>query len=147
MARSPEYEAYLRSSVWQAKRQLALTAAGHRCQLCNAAQRLDVHHRTYERFGGGELPGDLTVLCRPCHDHFHARPKPGRKKQGQRPKKRKPKSAKGPARQQSKKLGQIAAENERLRQLQADNKLKQKLVREGTVSISLRADLAHRHRQ
>lgn len=141
MTRSAEYEAYLRSPTWRAKRQLALSAAGNRCQLCNAAERLDVHHRTYERFGGDELPGDLTVLCRPCHDHFHAKPKPGRKRG------KKPKRPKGPARQRPKKVERIEAENERLHQLQANNKLKQKLVREGTVSTSLRADLAHRHRR
>lgn len=66
-----EYLAYLRSPLWAGKRRAALEAAGHRCQVCNSPSRLDVHHRTYERFGGAELPGDLTVLCRACHDLFH----------------------------------------------------------------------------
>jgi CRP-like cAMP-binding protein len=68
---SPEYQAYIHSPTWMAKRATALDAADHRCQVCNRAKHLDVHHRTYERFGGGELPGDLTVLCRVCHDLFH----------------------------------------------------------------------------
>jgi 5-methylcytosine-specific restriction endonuclease McrA len=40
--------------------------------VCNATTSLDVHHRTYERFGHEDVD-DLTVLCRTCHDLFHAR--------------------------------------------------------------------------
>lgn len=69
--RRAEYKAYLASPLWQEKRKVALERAEHRCQLCNRTKQLDVHHRTYERFGGEELPGDLTVLCRGCHEHFH----------------------------------------------------------------------------
>jgi hypothetical protein len=69
--RRAEYEAYLRSSTWQAKRQLALERAEHRCQVCSQPRNLHVHHRTYERFGGEERPADLTVLCSSCHDLFH----------------------------------------------------------------------------
>jgi hypothetical protein len=65
-----EYRLYLQSPHWQATRKAALERAGQRCQLCNRAGRLDVHHRTYERVGH-EKPGDLTVLCRKCHDIFH----------------------------------------------------------------------------
>lgn len=63
-------EEYLRSPHWRSTRLGALERAGHRCQVCNAAQRLDVHHRTYERLGR-ERPEDLTVLCRTCHETFH----------------------------------------------------------------------------
>jgi hypothetical protein len=67
-----EYLAYIRDSpVWRAKRRERLEWAGYRCQVCNSPNRLDVHHRTYERFGGAELPADLTVLCRACHDLYH----------------------------------------------------------------------------
>jgi hypothetical protein len=66
-----EYDAYLRSPAWAARRRVALNAAGHRFQVCNRNQSLDVHHRTYERFGN-EDPSDLTVLCRPCHKTFHS---------------------------------------------------------------------------
>jgi hypothetical protein len=65
-----DYHAYLRSPEWARRRDDALLAAGGRCQVCNAATHLDVHHRTYKRLGD-ELPGDLTVLCRACHDLFH----------------------------------------------------------------------------
>ena len=68
---SEEYRAFMASEEWSRMRQDALKRAGGRCQTCNAAKSLDVHHRTYERFGGRELPGDLTVLCRRCHDKIH----------------------------------------------------------------------------
>jgi hypothetical protein len=32
--------------------------------------RLDVHHRTYERVGQEQLR-DLIVLCRTCHSRYH----------------------------------------------------------------------------
>jgi hypothetical protein len=64
------YTEYLRSPEWKARRAAALAKAGHRCQLCNRAKRLQVHHRTYERIGQ-EAPSDLTVLCADCHEHFH----------------------------------------------------------------------------
>ena len=77
-AKRVEYDTYLRSPVWAAKRYEALSRAGDRCQLCNRGDNLDVHHRTYERFGGGEIPADLTVLCRRCHQLFHAVNRPSR---------------------------------------------------------------------
>jgi hypothetical protein len=63
-------EVYLRSEHWREIRLAALERAEHRCQVCNRTERLDVHHRTYERVGD-ERPADLTVLCRRCHDLFH----------------------------------------------------------------------------
>lgn len=70
--RQREYrEVYLRSEHWRETRAAALERAEHRCQVCNTTKQLDVHHRTYERLGH-EGAGDLTVLCRACHDLFHA---------------------------------------------------------------------------
>ncbi len=67
-----DYVDYLDSSDWQVKAEAALERAGHRCQLCNLdAPILNVHHRTYERIGGNELPEDLIVLCRRCHAKHH----------------------------------------------------------------------------
>jgi hypothetical protein len=63
-------EVYLRSDHWQEVRKAALERAGRRCQVCNGDKQLDVHHRTYER-KGREEPGDVTVLCRKCHETFH----------------------------------------------------------------------------
>lgn len=64
------YRSYLASDAWRRKRALLLRRAGHRCQVCNARGRLDIHHRTYERLGR-EHPADLGVLCRACHERFH----------------------------------------------------------------------------
>jgi len=64
------YADYLRSPQWQARREWAIAAAGGRCQLCNAAGALDVHHRTYERLGH-ELPTDLVAICPACHEAYH----------------------------------------------------------------------------
>ena len=64
-----DYNNYLRSPEWKERRKIALERAKHRCQLCNSAKHLEVHHRTYDRFKH-ELPEDLTVLCQNCHQKF-----------------------------------------------------------------------------
>lgn len=65
-----DYEGYLNTEHWHTMRRLALDAAEERCQLCYSPQRLQVHHRTYERLGH-ERMADLTVLCDSCHEAFH----------------------------------------------------------------------------
>lgn len=77
--RAVPYRTYLTLEHWQRQRKKALDRSGHKCSLCSGTNRLDVHHRTYERLGE-EAPEDLTVLCRRCHENFHktgrlARPK------------------------------------------------------------------------
>jgi hypothetical protein len=67
---SMPYEDYLKSEEWQAKRKQALAYAENRCQLCNGDGELHVHHRTYDR-RGAEMPQDLIVLCKDCHEKFH----------------------------------------------------------------------------
>ena len=54
---------------WQAIRKLAHARDGSRCVLCNSGKNLDVHHRTYERWGKEEL-SDVSTLCRDCHKNF-----------------------------------------------------------------------------
>lgn len=68
--RPVNYAEYLKSDAWQTRRAAALRRAEHRCQVCGAAERLEVHHRSYERLGN-ERPADLVVLCRKCHQVFH----------------------------------------------------------------------------
>lgn len=70
--RSLPYLQYLQSDHWKETSTKARRRAGNRCQLCNSADQLQVHHRTYERVGA-ELPGDLTVLCKPCHQKHHGK--------------------------------------------------------------------------
>jgi hypothetical protein len=69
--RPASYKEFIRSDAWAAIREAAVERADRRCQICYSADHLQVHHRTYERFGGDELPTDLTVLCDGCHDAFH----------------------------------------------------------------------------
>jgi 5-methylcytosine-specific restriction endonuclease McrA len=66
------YEKHIGSARWRHgdARLGELEAAGHRCRTCfergTVSAPLEVHHRTYARFGC-ELIGDLTTLCRDCH--------------------------------------------------------------------------------
>lgn len=63
------YQKYIKSKEWKQKAEEAKTRAGNRCQGCNRPRsevQLEAHHRTYERIGR-ERPGDITVLCRDCH--------------------------------------------------------------------------------
>lgn len=64
------YAQYLKSTEWQKARRKALKHAEYRCQLCNQADRLNVHHRNYSRLGA-EKDADLIVLCENCHSKFH----------------------------------------------------------------------------
>lgn len=65
-----DYKVYLQTEEWKQTRSFALNRAGLRCQMCNRATKLQVHHRTYERLGE-EWLDDLTVLCGDCHKTFH----------------------------------------------------------------------------
>jgi hypothetical protein len=64
------YAEYLLTPEWKERRRLAISFAQSRCQSCGSDQRLEVHHLTYERVGK-EWPGDLFVVCRPCHREIH----------------------------------------------------------------------------
>lgn len=68
--RSMPYKDYLKTEHWQTVREAALERAEHRCQACNDATKLHVHHRTYER-RGEENPTDVVALCADCHRVFH----------------------------------------------------------------------------
>lgn len=71
-SRRDAYERYLQSATRREKRAGALKNAWHRCEECgNPRAGLHVHHKTYKRFGGGELPEDLQVLCADCHYRHH----------------------------------------------------------------------------
>ncbi|HUU90506.1 MAG TPA: hypothetical protein VM238_04770 [Phycisphaerae bacterium] len=63
------YRKYLQTDEWKQRAEAAKACAGYRCQVCNQEGSLDAHHRTYERLGC-ELPEDITVLCRSCHQLF-----------------------------------------------------------------------------
>lgn len=64
------YREYLRSHEWRRRRELALLAAGFRCEMCGKKGRLQVHHRDYMHVFH-ESPNDLIVLCGTCHRRHH----------------------------------------------------------------------------
>lgn len=67
-----KYYDYIQTTEWKAKAEEAKARANNRCQICNKSRaevQLDAHHRTYERLGS-ELPEDITVLCRNCHQLY-----------------------------------------------------------------------------
>jgi len=69
---SLDYYHYINSPEWRAKAEEAKARSNNRCQICNKSRaqvQLDTHHRTYERLGH-ELPEDVTVLCRNCHQLY-----------------------------------------------------------------------------
>ena len=59
-----------RPQHWHDLRQRALRRDRHRCTACNSRQNLEVHHRTYERWGRERL-SDVYTLCHACHQTFH----------------------------------------------------------------------------
>lgn len=75
---SSEYEKYLRSKEWAAKRKEAFAYYGKRCARCGSTYRLQVHHKNYWRLGH-ELMEDLEVVCSRCHKLEHG---PRRKRKG-----------------------------------------------------------------
>ena len=64
------YREYLRTAHWLRVRVLALERARHACALCPSTERLEVHHRSYQR-RGFEQPEDVIVLCADCHSRHH----------------------------------------------------------------------------
>lgn len=64
------YDDYLQTDRWKSLAALVKDRAGRKCQLCGSPERLEVHHRTYERLGREQMQ-DLTCLCNLCHSAFH----------------------------------------------------------------------------
>ena len=70
--RALPYHEYLKTEHWQAVRGKALQRAKFRCQLCNIASPLHVHHRSYEHLGEEHLfMSDVIALCPGCHAKHH----------------------------------------------------------------------------
>lgn len=65
-----DYQEYLQSDRWKEIRQWALIFWDRRCVICNSKQKIEVHHRTYERLGH-ELLTDCIPLCAECHELHH----------------------------------------------------------------------------
>lgn len=74
-----DYEEYLSTSTWRAKRNLVMARAGGQCEGCCERAATQVHHRNYPK---DESPGsdgwitreklfDLVALCDKCHADVH----------------------------------------------------------------------------
>jgi len=66
-----QYRKYLKSKVWRDIRKKLFKLRGKRCEICGKKTKLHVHHLTYERVGGDELPEDLKILCEFHHNVEH----------------------------------------------------------------------------
>jgi len=70
------WELYMKSAIWEAKRKYILEKRGNKCQHieCNQPIRkkskLHCHHLTYVRMGFEE-ENDLQILCETCHNKEH----------------------------------------------------------------------------
>ena len=61
------YATHLASVNWRLFRQQVLVRDKERCVLCNGLERLEIHHRTYERLGKEDI-SDCYTLCHRCHE-------------------------------------------------------------------------------
>lgn len=63
---SEEYLEYMESEQWKQLRDYVGDFWDWHCALCNSDNKVELHHRTYERFGSEKLT-DVVLLCRRCH--------------------------------------------------------------------------------
>jgi len=69
---SPEYERYLRSPQWFAKRDAALARAHGRCEVIGCWRPANhVHHKHYKNMFA-ETPDDLLAICNTHHRQLHS---------------------------------------------------------------------------
>jgi hypothetical protein len=66
-----EYDAYLQTPEWKARRAKVLKRCGGICEGCRDAPATVAHHLTYDHVFD-ELLFELVGLCQPCHDKAHA---------------------------------------------------------------------------
>jgi hypothetical protein len=67
-----KYKEYLKSKKWRDFKNALLKARGNCCEKCGQVKPLDAHHMTYKRLFN-ELPEDILLVCRPCHQKIHGR--------------------------------------------------------------------------
>ncbi len=67
---SASYAEYMESEEWQRRRDRYILTHDYACHRCRAHERLQLHHRTYERLGA-ERDDDLCWLCEVCHSIQH----------------------------------------------------------------------------
>lgn len=66
------YNAYLETPEWKARRRLVLERDNYVCQGCLKARAIQAHHLTYAHLFD-ELLFELISICGPCHNKAHGR--------------------------------------------------------------------------
>ena len=76
------YREDLNDERWKMKREKILKRDGYKCRWCGCIDKLDVHHKYYNKYPDGsrvrtwDYPDDaLIVLCRDCHEKYHSKNK------------------------------------------------------------------------
>lgn len=64
-----DYENYIKSEAWYAKRAKVLERDKYICQGCGGTAT-QVHHKTYKNLGE-EFLFELMSVCKPCHERIH----------------------------------------------------------------------------
>jgi 5-methylcytosine-specific restriction endonuclease McrA len=71
LTRKQEYRVYLMSPKWKDFRKGIIRKRGRKCENCGQTHgKIDLHHLTYIRIFN-ELPEDVQLLCRVCHEKEH----------------------------------------------------------------------------
>jgi len=65
-----KYKVYLQSVEWREKAKIIMERDNNKCVLCDTQEKLQVHHKTYDRLYKEE-PEDLITLCNSCHKKIH----------------------------------------------------------------------------
>lgn len=66
-----DHRAYLRSAEWKSTKERYYSSKLIQvCYVCEKGGKLDLHHRTYERWGKERLT-DLVPVHRNCHKKIH----------------------------------------------------------------------------
>lgn len=64
-----EYNRYLQSGDWQARRRMVLERDSYLCQSCRQARATQAHHLTYDH--GFDAPlFELVAVCQSCHERI-----------------------------------------------------------------------------
>ena len=61
-----DYNTYIRSPEWKAKREKAFQILGRKCQRCGNIKKLEVHHLNYDNLFN-ESVSDVEIVCNNCH--------------------------------------------------------------------------------
>ncbi len=68
------YKEYLKTPYWKSVRAEAHKVHNGKCAMCNAGDKLHVHHKTYKHARGGEhlhIKKELELLCEKCQQQEH----------------------------------------------------------------------------